>query len=114
MDVVLEVWCSGVFSFYLDSICLTFYPSLFAGLKYSIKAAMGRIHAIQSDGTIVMDVEAFRKLYEAVDLGWVYAITKYEPVATIADVDYTTLHMLKNLEVKKVLKLRQLYVYSYA
>lgn len=41
MDVVLEVWCSGVFSFYLDSICLTFYPSLFAGLNYSIKAVSG-------------------------------------------------------------------------
>lgn len=26
-------------------------------------------------------MQAFRKLYEAVDLGWVYAITKYEPVS---------------------------------
>lgn len=26
-------------------------------------------------------LQAFRKLYEAVDLGWVYAITKYEPVS---------------------------------
>lgn len=25
-------------------------------------------------------VQAFQKLYEAVGLGWVYAITKYEPV----------------------------------
>ncbi|CAL5374832.1 unnamed protein product [Camellia sinensis] len=40
---------------------------------------MGRIHAILSYGTVVTDVEAFRRLYEAVDLGWVYAITKYEP-----------------------------------
>ncbi|XP_059640856.1 uncharacterized protein At5g50100, chloroplastic [Cornus florida] len=56
------------------------------GLDY--KAAMGRIHAIQSDGTVVTDVEAFRKLYEAVGLGWVYAITKYEPVATMADAVY--------------------------
>lgn len=56
------------------------------GLDY--ETAMGRIHAILSDGTIVKDVEAFRKLYEAVGLGWVYAITKYEPVATIADSVY--------------------------
>ncbi|GMH01308.1 hypothetical protein Nepgr_003147 [Nepenthes gracilis] len=56
------------------------------GLDY--KTAMGRIHAILSDGRVVTDVEAFRRLYEAVDLGWVYAITKYEPIATIADAIY--------------------------
>ncbi|XP_071710540.1 uncharacterized protein At5g50100, chloroplastic-like [Rutidosis leptorrhynchoides] len=56
------------------------------GIDY--KTAMGKIHAITSDGTIVTNVEAFRKLYEAVDLGWVYAITRYEPVATIADAVY--------------------------
>lgn len=56
------------------------------GLDY--KTVMGRIHAILSDGTVVKDVEAFRKLYEQVGLGWVYAITKYEPVATIADSIY--------------------------
>ncbi|KAF3331237.1 hypothetical protein FCM35_KLT04591 [Carex littledalei] len=49
---------------------------------------MGRIHAIMSDGTVVTDVEAFRKIYEAVGLGWVYAITKFEPVAVIANAIY--------------------------
>ncbi|WOK95117.1 hypothetical protein Cni_G03824 [Canna indica] len=57
------------------------------GLDY--KTVMGRIHAIQSDGTIVRDVEAFRRLYEEVGLGWVYAITKYEPIATIANSVYS-------------------------
>ncbi|KAK9747952.1 hypothetical protein RND81_02G025900 [Saponaria officinalis] len=56
------------------------------GLDYM--TAMGRIHAVLSDGTVVKDVEAFRKLYEAVGLGWIYAITKYEPVASIADAVY--------------------------
>ncbi|XP_044481209.1 uncharacterized protein At5g50100, chloroplastic-like [Mangifera indica] len=56
------------------------------GLDY--KTVMGRIHAILSDGTVVTDVEAFRRLYEQVGLGWVYAITKYEPIATIADAVY--------------------------
>ncbi|KAJ6970439.1 hypothetical protein NC653_034893 [Populus alba x Populus x berolinensis] len=51
------------------------------GLDY--KTVMGRIHAILSDGTVVTDVEAFRKLYEQVGLGWVYAVTKYEPVSVI-------------------------------
>ncbi|XP_065619962.1 uncharacterized protein At5g50100, chloroplastic-like isoform X2 [Quercus suber] len=31
---------------------------------------------------------AFRRLYEQVGLGWVYAITKYEPIATITDAVY--------------------------
>ncbi|XP_027167329.1 uncharacterized protein At5g50100, chloroplastic [Coffea eugenioides] len=61
-------------------------PEKNQGLDY--KTVMGRIHAILSDGTVVTDVEAFRKLYEAVGLGWVYAITKYEPIATIADAVY--------------------------
>ncbi|XP_028781708.1 uncharacterized protein At5g50100, chloroplastic isoform X1 [Neltuma alba] len=56
------------------------------GLDY--ETVMGRIHAILSDGTVVTDVEAFRRLYEQVGLGWVYAITKYEPIATIADAVY--------------------------
>ncbi|KAK1564632.1 hypothetical protein Q3G72_007572 [Acer saccharum] len=56
------------------------------GLDY--KTVMGRIHAILSDGTVVTDVEAFRRLYEQVGLGWVYAVTKYEPIATIADAVY--------------------------
>ncbi|KAJ8747993.1 hypothetical protein K2173_012981 [Erythroxylum novogranatense] len=56
------------------------------GLDY--KTVMGRIHAILSDGTVVTDVEAFRKLYEQVGLGWIYAITKYEPIGTIVDAIY--------------------------
>ncbi|XP_008663716.1 OSJNBa0043A12.15-like protein isoform X1 [Zea mays] len=31
---------------------------------------------------------AFRKLYEEVGLGWVYAVTKYEPVASMANAVY--------------------------
>ncbi|CAI5468423.1 unnamed protein product [Closterium sp. Yama58-4] len=48
-----------------------------AGVAY--EAAMGEIHGIRRDGTIVTGVEAFREFYEAVGLGWVYAITKIPP-----------------------------------
>lgn len=61
-------------------------PQQNQGLDY--ETAMGRIHAILSDGTVVTDVEAFRRLYEHVGLGWVYAITKYEPIGKIADSVY--------------------------
>ncbi|GAU42296.1 hypothetical protein TSUD_136820 [Trifolium subterraneum] len=39
-----------------------------------MREAMGRIHAILSDGTVVTDVEAFRRLYEEVGLGWIAKI----------------------------------------
>ncbi|GJP52988.1 hypothetical protein CLOM_g12139 [Closterium sp. NIES-68] len=54
-----------------------------AGVSYD--AAMGQIHGIYRDGTVVTGVEAFRKFYEAVGLGWVYAITKFPPVGALAD-----------------------------
>ncbi|KAI3996325.1 hypothetical protein MKX01_026793 [Papaver californicum] len=56
------------------------------GIDY--KTAMGTIHAIQSDGTVVTSVEAFRRLYEEVGLGWIYAITKYKPIAVVANAVY--------------------------
>ncbi|XVF50273.1 hypothetical protein PTKIN_Ptkin04bG0083000 [Pterospermum kingtungense] len=75
----------GIIKF-VDISSEDYSPEENQGLGY--KTVMGRIHAILSDGTVVTDVEAFRKLYEQVGLGWVYAITKYEPIATIADSIY--------------------------
>jgi hypothetical protein len=53
--------------------------------RWSLLQAMDRIHAILPDGTVVTDVEVFRRLYEAVGLGWVYAVTKYEPAMKAAN-----------------------------
>ncbi|KAG2569605.1 uncharacterized protein At5g50100, chloroplastic-like isoform X1 [Panicum virgatum] len=71
---------------FVDISSKDYSPDDNQGLDY--ETAMGRIHAILSDGTIVTDVEAFRRLYEEVRLGWVYAVTKYEPVATMANAVY--------------------------
>lgn len=62
-------------------------PEENAGLDY--KTVMGRIHAILNDGTVLTDIAAFRGLYEEVGLGWVYAITKYKPIATIVNAVYS-------------------------
>nr|XP_023897486.1 uncharacterized protein At5g50100, chloroplastic-like [Quercus suber] len=80
------------------------------GLDY--KTVMGRIHAILSDGTVVTDVEAFRRLYEQVGLGWVYAITKYEHIATITDAVYGVwakyrLQITSRLPLEDILELRR-------
>ncbi|GMH39947.1 hypothetical protein BSKO_07851 [Bryopsis sp. KO-2023] len=57
-----------------------------AGVTY--EEAMGHIHGILPDGSVVTNIEVFRRCYEAVGLGWVYAVTKYEPIRKAADAVY--------------------------
>lgn len=52
------------------------------------ETAMGRIHAILPDGTIVKNVEVFRRVYEILGMGWVYAITKIPIIGAVADFVY--------------------------
>ncbi len=49
------------------------------------ETAMGRIHGVLPDGTVVKDIEVFRRVYEALGMGWVYAVTKLPIVGAIAD-----------------------------
>jgi predicted DCC family thiol-disulfide oxidoreductase YuxK len=53
------------------------------GVTY--EQAMRRIHALLPDGTVVTDVEVFRRLYEAVGLGWIYSVTKNKAVEAFAN-----------------------------
>ncbi|HAC64174.1 MAG TPA: thiol-disulfide oxidoreductase [Cyanothece sp. UBA12306] len=50
--------------------------------------AMGRIHAILPDGTIIKDLEVFQKVYEILGMGWVYAGTKLPIIGSIAQFIY--------------------------
>lgn len=50
--------------------------------------AMGRIYGILPDGTVVKNVEVFRRVYEALGMGWVYAITKLPIIGAIANFIY--------------------------
>lgn len=52
------------------------------------ETAMGRIHAVTSQGEIITDVAVFRRVYEELDMGWIYAITKLPIVGTVADFLY--------------------------
>lgn len=49
------------------------------------ETAMGRIHALLPDGTVIRDVEVFRQVYEALGMGWIYAVTKLPLVGALAD-----------------------------
>ncbi|KAG1658770.1 hypothetical protein FOA52_001313 [Chlamydomonas sp. UWO 241] len=65
-------------------------PSYTAQDNYGVsyETAMRKIHAIKSDGTIIVGVEVFRLLYEAVGLGFVYAAIKIEPIGRAAEALY--------------------------
>lgn len=52
------------------------------------ETAMGRIHAVLPDGTVIQNVEVFRRVYEILGMGWVYAITKLPILGAIADFLY--------------------------
>lgn len=46
---------------------------------------MRKIRAVLPDQTVVMGVEVFRKTYEAIGLGWVFALTKLPFIGKFAD-----------------------------
>jgi predicted DCC family thiol-disulfide oxidoreductase YuxK len=61
-------------------------PAENAGIDY--ETAMGRIHAILADGTVITNIEAFRRVYEILGMGWVYALTKIPLIGFIANKIY--------------------------
>lgn len=75
----------GLVSF-VDIADPAYDPAANAGLDYA--TAMGRIHAIEADGTVVQDVRVFRRVYEELGMGWVYAATKVPAVEAVANQVY--------------------------
>ena len=62
-------------------------PESHGGVDY--ETAMGRIHAVLPDGTLIKNVEVFRQVYETLGMGWVYAATKLPIIGPIVDMVYT-------------------------
>jgi len=60
-----------------------YIPEAHGGIDF--ETAMGRIHAVLPDGTIIKNVEVFRRVYEILGMGWIYAITKLPIISVIAD-----------------------------
>ncbi|NEQ22990.1 MAG: DUF393 domain-containing protein [Microcoleus sp. SIO2G3] len=61
-------------------------PSLNGGVDF--ETAMGRIHAVLPDGTVIKNVEVFRRVYEILGMGWIYAATKLPVIGWIVDTLY--------------------------
>ncbi|MGL5078211.1 MAG: thiol-disulfide oxidoreductase DCC family protein [Waterburya sp.] len=81
-----------------------------ANIDYA--TAMGRIHAILADGTVIKNVEVFRRIYEELGMGWVYAITKLPLIGAIADWLYGIwadwrLKLTKRPELSKIIAERE-------
>ncbi|NEP15844.1 MAG: DUF393 domain-containing protein [Leptolyngbya sp. SIO4C1] len=52
------------------------------------ETAMGRIHAVLSDGSVIRDVEVFRRVYQILDMGWIYAPTRWPILGPLVDKFY--------------------------
>ncbi len=60
-----------------------YLPDSHGGVDF--ETAMGRIHAVLPDGTLIKNVEVFRRVYETLGMGWVYAATKLPIIGLIVD-----------------------------
>jgi predicted DCC family thiol-disulfide oxidoreductase YuxK len=58
-------------------------PEANGGIDF--ETAMGRIHAVLADGTVVKNVEVFRRVYDILGMGWIYAATKLPVIGFIVD-----------------------------
>jgi predicted DCC family thiol-disulfide oxidoreductase YuxK len=58
-------------------------PEVNGGIDFA--TAMGRIHAVLPDGSVIKNVEVFRQVYEVLGMGWIYALTKLPIIGAIAD-----------------------------
>jgi predicted DCC family thiol-disulfide oxidoreductase YuxK len=75
----------GIINF-VDIADENYDPQQNAGIDF--ETAMGRIHAITNDGEVIRNVEVFRRVYEALGMGWIYAVTKLPVLGAIADLLY--------------------------
>jgi predicted DCC family thiol-disulfide oxidoreductase YuxK len=71
---------------FVDIDAADYSPNQHNGISY--REAMGRIHAIQADGTVLRDVEVFRAAYRLIGLGWLYAPSAWPGLRQLADVAY--------------------------
>ena len=68
---------------FVDVDAQDYDPEVWSGITY--RQAMARIHAIQADGTVLIDVAVFREAYRLVGLGWLYAPTAWPGLATVVN-----------------------------
>jgi predicted DCC family thiol-disulfide oxidoreductase YuxK len=71
---------------FVDIDQVDYNPDSYAGISY--REAMGRIHAIDANGAVLRDVEVFRRAYELIGLGWIYAPTQWPLLRPLTNLAY--------------------------
>jgi predicted DCC family thiol-disulfide oxidoreductase YuxK len=71
---------------FVDIAADDYAPAANGGIDF--ETAMGRIHALLPDGTVIKNVAVFRQVYEILGIGWIYALTKVPIVGFLADALY--------------------------
>ncbi len=71
---------------FVDIADENYTPEAHGGIDF--ETAMGRIHAVLPDGTIIKNVEVFRSVYEILGMGWIYAATRLPIIGSIVDTLY--------------------------
>lgn len=71
---------------FVDVMNPQYNPADHGGITF--EAAMGRIHALKSDGTIFQGVEVFRQVYAVLGIGWIYAATRWPGIRSVVDALY--------------------------
>jgi predicted DCC family thiol-disulfide oxidoreductase YuxK len=51
----------------------------------SFESGMRKLRAVLPDGEVVKGIDVFRATYEAIDLGWIFALTKIPIIGDLAD-----------------------------
>lgn len=71
---------------FVDIDAADYEPTDWGGISY--REAMGRIHAVADDGTVLRDVAVFRGAYRLIGLGWLYAPTGWPLLAPLVNLAY--------------------------
>ncbi len=71
---------------FVDIDAAGYEPAAHAGISY--RAAMGRMHGVQADGTVLRDLAVFREAYRLVGLGWLYAPSDWPLLRPLVDAAY--------------------------
>ena len=68
---------------FVDIAADDYSPEANGGVDF--ETAMGRIHAVLPDGTVIKNVEVFRRVYNILGIGWIYAVTKLPVIGRFVD-----------------------------
>lgn len=68
---------------FTDIADLDYRPEENGGVDF--ETAMGRIHAVRADGSIVKNVAVFQEVYDALGIGWMYAPTKWPIIGPVVN-----------------------------